>query len=487
MTALFKIILGIIVITIPVLAVWLSSSLAVYLNAPLWGAILTAVILFPILPLLWELWGARSFKERQKNREEAGKKVREKWFTFSTRFIIRTFFLNLGFLLVLLGLFPEKSFEAVNARGDWVLAGNQGGYYDLSRKVIFASASGLEGLHNFARDNPYEKYEPDDQPSVKPKPNPLPLPKADEIAKQEVAKENPEAPRDSGAAPTWPMKADLHPLVKSITSADETSIKAVADYISSREKDPFLRVKALNDYVADRIAYDAPSLVAGKYPSQDAETVFKTRKAVCAGYSKLMVELGKHTGDEIRYIVGVSRDEAGQIAGGGHAWNAVKIEGAWYLMDTTWNSGTVKGDKFTKAYKTDYLFTPPEAFGVGHFPKDSQWQLRENPITRGEFVRQPMLRAGFFAHALVLESPTRSQVTINSDRFEVKLKNPLDRKLLATIAPKSGGEVSRCDVDEGREASLMCPVPNDGIYTVQIFATTKGPTYKSVGRLEVVR
>ncbi len=486
MTGLFKVVFGMIVVIIPLLAVWLSSSLAIYLNAPLWGAILAAVILFPILPILWEFWRSNVFKQRQKEREAAGKKLRRKRLTFSDRIIIRTFILNLGFLVLLLGLFPKESFEAVNTRGDWVLAGNDGGYYDISRKVIFATASGLEGLHNLARENPYEKYEPEDQPKITPKPNPIPIPAPEEVAEKEKEVENEEV-RSFASAPSWPMKPTLHPLVTSITSSDETSIKAVADYISSREKDPFLRIKAMNDYVADRIAYDAVALAEGRYPPQDAETVFKTRKAVCAGYSKLMVALAKHTGDEIRYVTGVSREQGGQIAGGGHAWNAAKIEGAWYLIDTTWNSGSVKGTKFTKAYTTDYLFTPPEAFGVGHFPEDEQWQLRGDPIGRGEFVRQPMLRAGFFANALVLQSPKRSQVTVNTDRFEVKLKNPLGRKLLATIVSKKGGESIRCDVDEAESASLLCPVPDYGVYTVQIFATAKGNSYPMVGQLEVVR
>lgn len=485
MTALLKIIFGIFVIAVPILALWLSSSLAIYLNAPLWGAILTAAVLFPVLPFLWETWRSKAFEERQKRREEAGKKTRGKRLTFVGRFVLRTFILNLGFLSLLLGLFPKQSFEAVNTRGDWVLAEREGGYYDLSRDAIFASAIGLEWLHNLTRENPYEKYEPTNQPEIKPKPNQIPIPKAEEIAKRDTRVE-PEV-RDSEVAPTWPLKAELHPLVKSITNSDERTIKSVADYISSREKDPFLRVKALNDYVADRIAYDAVALAKGDYPPQDAETVFKTRKAVCAGYSKLMVALAKHTGDEMIYVTGVSREQGGQIAGGGHAWNAVKIEGAWYLIDTTWNSGTVKGEKFTKSYKTDYLFTPPEAFGVGHFPKDSQWQLRDKPIDRGEFVRQPMLRAGFFASALVLESPTRSQVTINSNRFEVKLKNPLGRKLLASIVPKDGGDAIPCDVDEGKSASLVCPVSSSGIYKVMIFATATGTRYPMVGQLEVVR
>jgi hypothetical protein len=39
----------------------------------------------------------------------------------------------------------------------------------------------------------------------------------------------------------------------------ETDIAAVARYIKEREPDPKQRVKALHDWVADRIAYDAPA------------------------------------------------------------------------------------------------------------------------------------------------------------------------------------------------------------------------------------
>jgi transglutaminase-like putative cysteine protease len=79
----------------------------------------------------------------------------------------------------------------------------------------------------------------------------------------------------------------------------ETSIDSVAKYIVSKETDPVLRVKALHDYVADRIAYDAESYFAGVYPPQDAETVFRTRKSVCAGYAQLLEALGKAAGVEI--------------------------------------------------------------------------------------------------------------------------------------------------------------------------------------------
>jgi hypothetical protein len=64
----------------------------------------------------------------------------------------------------------------------------------------------------------------------------------------------------------------------------ETSIAAVAQYLAQQEHDPFLRVKALHDYVADRIAYDAPAFFGqAPRPPQDAETVFVLVKPYVQG------------------------------------------------------------------------------------------------------------------------------------------------------------------------------------------------------------
>ena len=67
-----------------------------------------------------------------------------------------------------------------------------------------------------------------------------------------------------------------------------------------------------------------------------------------------------NAGIEVIYVTGNSRDQHGAVDGVGHAWNAVRIEDEWYLMDATWDAGYVTGDTFTKQYETTYLFPPPE-------------------------------------------------------------------------------------------------------------------------------
>jgi hypothetical protein len=47
----------------------------------------------------------------------------------------------------------------------------------------------------------------------------------------------------------WTKQPKSHPLVAKISPDGEKSIESVAKYISQQETDPYLRVKAIHDYV----------------------------------------------------------------------------------------------------------------------------------------------------------------------------------------------------------------------------------------------
>ncbi len=244
-------------------------------------------------------------------------------------------------------------------------------------------------------------------------------------------------------------------------------------------------MKALHDYVADRIAYDAPAFFGqAPRPPQDAETVFRTRKAVCAGYAKLLEALGQAIGEEIVYVVGDSRSQSSDLNGGSHAWNAAKLAGNWYLIDATWDSGSVNGSSFTKRYGTSYLFPPPEVMVVSHYPDDAAWQLLSQPLSRGAFFRQPMLRPGFFAQGLKLLSPTRSQTAVQGNAV-IQLENPRQRWLMASYGTKGSQQTTHCAEQTSQGTQLACPLSGNGTYEVQLFTSDQQyGQYEYVGQLE---
>lgn len=499
------------VILTPLLGVWVASSLAAYLNGPIWVACVAGAVLFPVGPLLWELRGTSRWKRKQERRKEQGKGARERILTFWDRMVLRTLFINLLFLGSLLATFPQQGFTALSTRGDWMLQTRASEEADIAREYLFGAASRLEWLYTLSKENPYKDLAPDDgHPEEEPDPNQYPdEPERPEKPEPPKTKETPEKPekkteepnkkdsfkiespkqRQPGEPPTWPMPERLHPLVRDIPADVQRDYKEVARYIAAREKDPFLRVKALHDYVADNISYDFPSLNDGSYIyKQKVDQVWQTKTGVCAGYAKLMVAMGEVTGDKIVYVTGDARDLGGNVDGAGHAWNAVKIEGRWYLMDVTWDAGgSQDGKTFNKEYSTTYLFTPPSAFGLDHHPDNDAWQLRKPPMNRGEFIRQPLMRPSFYALGMELVSPRRSQIDVSGDAVVIKLENKPMNKISAVVGPKGGSSSKRCTITGKEDVTLTCPLERSGTYLVQIFATPDqtAMSLPFVGQIEV--
>ena len=486
---------------------WLSSSLALYLNGPVWLAYALGVLAFPVLPLAWE---ARAAVKRARTRN-----LRPAFFTVWDRLVLRTLAINLLLVGVLLARWPTASFTALATRGDWFLEGRSGREARAARVLLFRTAGGLEWLYRLAHHNPNEPYlartrKAEAEPSPLPAPVPIantaarpPAPSADggtgspvpppvDVTEAptpvETAPGTPETPqRLADGTPFWPLPAELHPAVTSLPASAEVSIASVARYIAQRETDPWMRVKALHDYVADRVSYDVEALRSKTYPPQDAETVFRTRRSVCAGYANLLAAMGTASGEEIVVVGGDSRTSGGELTGQGHAWNAARIGGRWVLLDATWDAGPVTDGRFVKRYSTDFLFAPPEVLGLSHFPDEEQWQLRHPALSRGEFLRQPMMRPRFYSEGFTLVSPDRPQVTV--DRvLEVSLRNPRHRYVMARYEGRDGAVRADCDVEQGPAVSVRCALPDEGKYRVVLLSNREEyGTYLGIGEIEALR
>jgi len=98
--------------------VWLSSSLAAYLNAPIWLAGLLGLLAFPVLPLAWESHAS----VRRARRPAARPRILTLW----DRLVLRTLAVNLLIIAILLARWPATSFAALATRGDWFLEGRTG-------------------------------------------------------------------------------------------------------------------------------------------------------------------------------------------------------------------------------------------------------------------------------------------------------------------------------------------------------------------------
>lgn len=182
----------------------------------------------------------------------------------------------------------------------------------------------------------------------------------------------------------------------------EASIYQLADYLKFGMKDDHSKARAAFRWIVEKITYDTAGLAESKINplaklDTSPENVLKIRKTICAGYSKLFCELGKAMDLECRYVRGYARKPDLKLPKNpnddeGHAWNAVKLDGVWHLLDCTWGdkSTDVKTEKENKVDEF-YFLTPPSQMIFNHFPEQPAWQLLEKANSWEEFSSWPFV------------------------------------------------------------------------------------------------
>ena len=173
----------------------------------------------------------------------------------------------------------------------------------------------------------------------------------------------------------------------------ELSMETLTAYFLSQTQNTILLARLLYTWMAIHINYDDNGYNTGNYKATDAASVFQNKKAVCAGYSNLFKSIATLMGLECVSISGYSKGygsyEGERFTKSNHAWNAIKVNSTWYLIDATWGSGygkTINGALVTVKEFDDYWFmTNPDAFIFSHYPEDPQWCLTSINVQKHAF------------------------------------------------------------------------------------------------------
>lgn len=140
------------------------------------------------------------------------------------------------------------------------------------------------------------------------------------------------------------------------------------------------------------------SLITKEWENKYLKRILKKKKAVCDGYSRVFKRMCDIAGVESEMVSGYARTESWQIGSSfnvNHAWNAVRLDSAWYFLDATWAAGYCIKDPdtdllvdYVKNYYNYYWLTPPEKLNRNHYPQNGKWAF-ENNFTREKFVKNP--------------------------------------------------------------------------------------------------
>ena len=239
-------------------------------------------------------------------------------------------------------------------------------------------------------------------------------------------------------------------------------------------------VKALHDWICDNIAYDVDMYFSGKPSKQDYESVLKKKKALCSGYTNLMTQMCLLANIEAIGIEGYSKGfgYTGELGNQpDHAWNAVKMNAKWQLIDVTWDAGYVDYKTFIKKYSTEWLTRTPSQFSFSHLPQKDEYQYLTEPKSREQFVREPYIPGIFFDYGLALgkEAPAYTNELSESRNFDFKLMKQ-GIAVSAYLSDMASGSViqNAVWVDRmGSRIALDADIPAGGKYRCFIAARNR--------------
>ena len=113
-------------------------------------------------------------------------------------------------------------------------------------------------------------------------------------------------------------------IVLDISDSNYPSVETITDTVAreclTQCATDFDKAVWLNDWLVDKCSYDY------SYTYCSAEGALARGSGTCEAYHRAYVMLLNK--------VGIS---TGRIVGNGHVWTAVKLDGKWYQVDTTWN------------------------------------------------------------------------------------------------------------------------------------------------------
>ena len=263
----------------------------------------------------------------------------------------------------------------------------------------------------------------------------------------------------------------------------EEHVEPLVEFLTAGKRNDFEKVKVIHDWIADNIEYDVESYFSNARTDSSGDRTLVRRRAVCDGYASLMKQMCELVGVPCEDISGFGRGygfatgRSQDTSRENHAWNAVKIDGRWYLVDVTWDAGHVDGREYEKHYRTTYLFMEPHNFVYTHLPKDSRWQLLRTPLTAEKFEKLPHLRGTFFDHGLRLATRLSRVTRVGASvQFTIRLTQEVE--LMGRLLTTDDKELPlRTHVQwEGGQCRVYAVFPEAGSYRLLLYCRPLGET-----------
>lgn len=226
-------------------------------------------------------------------------------------------------------------------------------------------------------------------------------------------------------------------------SPQQLATRIASDFSSDMDK-----VRASFKWITNNIRYNleealqpTKTVIQFKYSSEKerlekiqqikddiVKEAFFSKQGVCEEYAQSLKKLCDLLGIEAIVLTGYVRNTAYEIDrvsnSTNHAWNAVKVDDKWMIIDATWASGSVLNGKWQKKF-TDYYFDIDyDKVGYTHYTDDRKWSILLKQGSLADFYRQPIYGREFLENDLEVVAPNNGIITVNNNSaITIQIKN----------------------------------------------------------------
>ena len=168
-------------------------------------------------------------------------------------------------------------------------------------------------------------------------------------------------------------------IYKKLSANDITLLnlaKSIANELTLPNMNDYEKERAVHDYIVLNTSYDYDNLTKNTLPSSSytAAGVLLHHSAVCEGYSEATKLLLNLMNIECEIVTGITDEKMP------HAWNIVKLDDEWYMLDTTFDD-PITFDSNGKRFETlsyDYFNVTST-----QLMKDHTWDTGKWPVAKG--------------------------------------------------------------------------------------------------------
>lgn len=176
--------------------------------------------------------------------------------------------------------------------------------------------------------------------------------------------------------------------------------------------------------------------------------MLKNHKTICTGYAYLIKKLSNLSNINCEIVHGFARTSMINIETldvPNHSWNAVELNGKWYLCDPTWASGIPNPttNLFEFQYNDGYFLTLPKLFATNHYPENPKWLLLdEDETTFQTFLEAPITYGKAYTNMSIYNEPKKMHNTIHKNEkviFKFQLLKPAKVEDITLLIDSGGG------------------------------------------------